>query len=84
MIEYVSIVETDMVIHTAKTKMMTLVVEIKCVGRDADEFDKDTRSSDGLQPKQADLICVHALRKPHLHEIHVVPRGRVFKNIVFT
>ncbi|GJW04041.1 hypothetical protein Tco_1562897 [Tanacetum coccineum] len=36
------------------------------------ETDK-TGSSDGLQPKQADLSCVHALNEPHLHEIHVVP-----------
>nr|GEW81334.1 putative reverse transcriptase domain-containing protein [Tanacetum cinerariifolium] len=55
MIEYVSIVETDMVIHTAKTEMMTLVVKIECVGMNFDEFDKETRSSDGLQTKQADL-----------------------------
>nr|GEU51241.1 hypothetical protein [Tanacetum cinerariifolium] len=54
MIEYVSILETDMVIYTAKTKMMTLVVEIECVGRDADKFDKETGSSNGLQPKQVD------------------------------
>nr|GEY82949.1 hypothetical protein [Tanacetum cinerariifolium] len=59
MTEYVSIVETDMVIHTVKTKMMKLVVEIQCVGMNADEFDKETGSSDGLQPKQADLSCVH-------------------------
>ncbi|GJW16941.1 plant UBX domain-containing protein 4-like protein [Tanacetum coccineum] len=39
----------------------------------SDEFDKETESSDGLQPKQADLSCVHALNKLHLHEIHVVP-----------
>ncbi|GJY81803.1 uncharacterized mitochondrial protein-like protein [Tanacetum coccineum] len=44
-----------------------------CFGKSFDEFDKETRSSDGLQPKQADLSCVHALNEPHLHEIHVVP-----------
>ncbi|GKE98379.1 hypothetical protein Tco_0021730 [Tanacetum coccineum] len=38
-----------------------------------DEFDKGIRSSDGLQPKQADLSCVHALNELHLHEIRVVP-----------
>ncbi|GJV17084.1 hypothetical protein Tco_1362407 [Tanacetum coccineum] len=38
-----------------------------------DEFDKETVSSDRLQPKQADLSCVHTLNEPHLHEIHVVP-----------
>nr|GFC93877.1 hypothetical protein [Tanacetum cinerariifolium] len=67
MIKYVSIVETDMVIHTAKTEMMTLVVEIEYVGINADEVDKETRSSDGLQPKRADLSCVHALNEPRLH-----------------
>ncbi|GJY62477.1 hypothetical protein Tco_0463134, partial [Tanacetum coccineum] len=35
-------------------------------------FDKEIGLSDGLRPKQADLSCVHALNKPHLHEIHVV------------
>nr|GEU99952.1 hypothetical protein [Tanacetum cinerariifolium] len=34
-----------------------------------DAFDKETGSSDGLQPKQVDLSCVHALNEPHLHEI---------------
>nr|GEY82845.1 hypothetical protein [Tanacetum cinerariifolium] len=43
-------VKTDMVIHTAKTEMMKLVVEIECVSMNADEFDKETGSSDGLQP----------------------------------
>ncbi|GKF67573.1 hypothetical protein Tco_0197252, partial [Tanacetum coccineum] len=64
MIDELSIVETDMVIHTMETDMVKLVV---------DKFDKETGSSNGLQPKQADLSCVHALNEPHLHEIHVVP-----------
>nr|GEW39525.1 hypothetical protein [Tanacetum cinerariifolium] len=55
------------------TDMMKLVVEIECFGMTADEVDKETGSSDGLQPKQADLSCVHALNEPHLHKIHVVP-----------
>nr|GEX41861.1 hypothetical protein [Tanacetum cinerariifolium] len=55
--------------------MIKLVVEIECVGMNADEFDKEIRSSDGLQPKQADLSCVHALNEPHLCEIHVVPKN---------
>nr|GEW97673.1 hypothetical protein [Tanacetum cinerariifolium] len=62
-----------MVIHTAKTKMMKLVVEIKCVGMNDDEFDKETGSSDGLQQEQVDLNYVHALNEPHFHKIHVVP-----------
>ncbi|GJY56827.1 hypothetical protein Tco_0455942 [Tanacetum coccineum] len=73
MIDELSIVETDKVIHTVETDMVKLVVEIECFGKSFDEFDKETGSSDGLQPKQADLSCVHALNEPHLHEIHVVP-----------
>ncbi|GKD90211.1 hypothetical protein Tco_1365718, partial [Tanacetum coccineum] len=41
-------------------------------GMSSDEFDKKTGSSDGLQPKQADMSCVHALNELHLHEVHVV------------
>nr|GEY69535.1 hypothetical protein [Tanacetum cinerariifolium] len=74
MIDYMSIIETDKVIHTAKTDMMKLVVENECFNMSFDEFGKEIRSSDGLQPKQANLSCVHALNEPHLHEIHVVPR----------
>nr|GFD49258.1 hypothetical protein [Tanacetum cinerariifolium] len=65
-------VENDKVIHTVKTDMMKLVVEIECFDMSFNEFDKETGSSDGLQPKQADLSCVHALNEPRLHEIHVV------------
>nr|GEX62997.1 hypothetical protein [Tanacetum cinerariifolium] len=67
-------VKTNMVIYTTKIEMVKLVVEIECVGMNADEFDKETGSSDGLQPEQADLNCIHALNEPHLHEIHVVPK----------
>ncbi|GJV57346.1 hypothetical protein Tco_1458351 [Tanacetum coccineum] len=73
MIDELSIVETDKVIHTVETNMVKLVVEIECFGMSFDEFDKEIGSSDGLQPKQADLSCVHALNEPYLHEIHVVP-----------
>ncbi|GJU54830.1 hypothetical protein Tco_1228544 [Tanacetum coccineum] len=73
MIDELSIVKTDKVIHTVETDMVKLVVEIECFGMSFDEFDKETESSDELQPMQADLSCVHALNKPHLHEIHVVP-----------
>nr|GEV19117.1 reverse transcriptase domain-containing protein [Tanacetum cinerariifolium] len=72
MIKCVRIVEIDMVIHTAKTDMMKLVVEIECVGMSANVFDKETGSSDGLQLEQAELNFIHALNEPHLHEIHVV------------
>nr|GEY08633.1 hypothetical protein [Tanacetum cinerariifolium] len=38
-----------------------------------DALVEETGSSDGLQPKQADLSYVHALNNLHLHEIRVVP-----------
>nr|GEV99932.1 hypothetical protein [Tanacetum cinerariifolium] len=63
----------DKVIHIVKTDIVKLVVEIESFGMSSDEFDKETWSSDGLQPKQADMSCVHALNELHLHEIHVVP-----------
>ncbi|GJU72359.1 hypothetical protein Tco_1263764 [Tanacetum coccineum] len=67
------IVETNKVNHAVETDMVKLMVEIKGFGMSVDELDKETGSSDGLQPKQADLSCVHALNEPHLHEIHVFP-----------
>ncbi|GJS20803.1 hypothetical protein Tco_0449435 [Tanacetum coccineum] len=63
MIDELSIFETDKVIHTVETDMVKLVVEIECFGMSFDKFDKETRSSDGLQPKQADLSCVHAVKR---------------------
>ncbi|GKE06225.1 hypothetical protein Tco_1398243 [Tanacetum coccineum] len=73
MIDCLSIVETDKEIRTVETDTVKLVVEIESFGMSSDEFDKETGSSDGLQPKQEDLSCVHALNELHLHEIHVVP-----------
>ncbi|GJZ94921.1 hypothetical protein Tco_0667124 [Tanacetum coccineum] len=73
MIDCLSIVETEKVIHTVKTDKVKLVVEIESFGMSSDEFDKEIEPSDGLQPKQADLSCVHALNELHLHEIHVFP-----------
>ncbi|GJY14801.1 hypothetical protein Tco_0385223, partial [Tanacetum coccineum] len=61
------------VIHIVEIYIMKLVVEIESYSMGADEFDKETGSSDGLQLKQSDLSCVHALNEHHLHEIHVVP-----------
>nr|GFC50336.1 hypothetical protein [Tanacetum cinerariifolium] len=60
-------------IHTEKTEMMRLVVEIEYVGKIADAFDKAIESFDGLQPEQVNLNYVHALNEPHLHETRVVP-----------
>ncbi|GJX75453.1 hypothetical protein Tco_0314048 [Tanacetum coccineum] len=73
MIDCLCIIETDKVIHTMETDIVKLVVEIESFGMNFDEVDKETRSSDGLQLKQADLSCVHALNELHLHEIRVVP-----------
>ncbi|GKE24065.1 hypothetical protein Tco_1435577, partial [Tanacetum coccineum] len=73
MIDCLSIVETDKVIHIMETDIVKLVVETESFGMSVDEFDKEIGSYDGLQPKQADLSCVHALNELHLHEIHVVP-----------
>nr|GEW68487.1 retrovirus-related Pol polyprotein from transposon TNT 1-94 [Tanacetum cinerariifolium] len=60
------------VIHIVKNDIVKVVVEIESFGMSFDEFDKETRSFDGLQPKQADLSCVHELNELHLHEIYVV------------
>nr|GEX88278.1 hypothetical protein [Tanacetum cinerariifolium] len=73
--DYLSIDENDKVNHIVVTDMMKLVVEVECFERSFDDVDKGTGSSDGLQPKQANLSCVHALNEPHLHEIHVIPRA---------
>ncbi|GJZ19239.1 hypothetical protein Tco_0555829, partial [Tanacetum coccineum] len=69
---FLGIVETEKVIHTVETDIVKLVVEIESFSMSSDEFDKETRSSDGLQPKQADQNYIHALNELHLHEIHVV------------
>ncbi|GKF77338.1 hypothetical protein Tco_0229808, partial [Tanacetum coccineum] len=73
MIDFLSIVETDKVIHIVEIDIVKLVVEIKSLGMSADKFDKETGSSDRMLPKQADLSCVHALNELHLHEIYVFP-----------
>nr|GFA58166.1 hypothetical protein [Tanacetum cinerariifolium] len=69
----INTVKTDMVIHNTKTEIMRVMVEMECVGKIADAFDKATVSSDGLQPEEVDLNYVHALNEPYLDEIHVVP-----------
>nr|GEY74922.1 ribonuclease H-like domain-containing protein [Tanacetum cinerariifolium] len=58
--EYKGVAKTDMVIHTIETNIVRHVDEIESFGKSSDEFDKETRSSNGLLPKQADLSCVHA------------------------
>nr|GEV30242.1 hypothetical protein [Tanacetum cinerariifolium] len=73
MIDWLGIVKTNKVNHIVETDIVKLVVKIESFGMSSDEFDKETGSSDGLQPKQADLSCIHALSELYLHEIHVVP-----------
>nr|GEZ71060.1 hypothetical protein [Tanacetum cinerariifolium] len=51
MIDCLSISETYRVNHTVEIDIMKLVVEIESYGMSADELDKKTGSSDGLQPK---------------------------------
>nr|GEU46043.1 hypothetical protein [Tanacetum cinerariifolium] len=75
MIDWLGITETDKVNHIVETDIVKLVV--KNFGMSFDEFDKETGSSDGLQPKQANLCCVHALNELHLYEIHVFLSGRL-------
>nr|GEU48186.1 hypothetical protein [Tanacetum cinerariifolium] len=62
----------ELVPRPDKVMVITLKWIYKSFGMSSDEFVKETRSSDGFPPKQADLSCVHALRKLSLHEIHVV------------
>ncbi|GJW69523.1 hypothetical protein Tco_0126440 [Tanacetum coccineum] len=56
-------------ISAVETDKVKLVLEIESFDMSSDEFDKETRSSDGLQPKEAGLSCVHALNALHLHGI---------------
>nr|GFB92300.1 hypothetical protein [Tanacetum cinerariifolium] len=70
MVDWLSNVETDKVIHTVETNILRHMDETKSFGK----FDKETRSSDGLLPKQADLSYIHALKELHSHEIRVVPK----------
>ncbi|GJU55519.1 hypothetical protein Tco_1229233 [Tanacetum coccineum] len=72
MMDWLSSVETDKVIHTVETDIVKLVVEIESFGMSTYDFDKETVSIDEVQLKQADLSYVHALNELHLHEIRVV------------
>nr|GEU48061.1 hypothetical protein [Tanacetum cinerariifolium] len=65
--------EDDTVLHTKKTGMLMLVVEIDVGGMTADVVDKLACSSDDVQPRQVDLRCAHALIELHWHDIHVDP-----------
>ncbi|GJV36057.1 hypothetical protein Tco_1408534 [Tanacetum coccineum] len=61
MIDELSIIETDEVIHTVETDMVKLVVDdVESSGKSADEIDKETVSFGEMQLKQEDRSCVHA------------------------
>nr|GFD27596.1 hypothetical protein [Tanacetum cinerariifolium] len=48
MIDWLSIVETDKMIHTVETDIVKLMVEIESFGMKSDKFDAESGSSDGL------------------------------------
>nr|GFC27099.1 hypothetical protein [Tanacetum cinerariifolium] len=67
--------KNDMVIHTEKTGMMRLVVEIEYDGKIADVFDKATWSFDGLLPERKSVqeLRVHLkLFQLHVVDIHII------------
>ncbi|GKA23896.1 zinc finger BED domain-containing protein DAYSLEEPER [Tanacetum coccineum] len=53
MIDCLSIVEIDKVLHIMETGIVKLVVEIESFVMSSDKFDKETGSSDGLQPNES-------------------------------
>ncbi|GJX29592.1 hypothetical protein Tco_0237671 [Tanacetum coccineum] len=57
MVDWLSIVETDKVIHTMEIDIVKLVVEIESFGMSFDSFDKRPGPSYGVQPKQADRVA---------------------------
>ncbi|GJZ07216.1 hypothetical protein Tco_0541009 [Tanacetum coccineum] len=73
MIDELSIIETDKVIHTVKTDKEKQIVDVESSGKGANKIDKETVSFGEMQLKQEDQICVHASIELHLHDVHVVP-----------
>ncbi|GJW15746.1 hypothetical protein Tco_0019879 [Tanacetum coccineum] len=73
MIDELSIVETDKVIHTVETDKVKQIVDVESSGKSVDEIDKETVSFGEIQLKQKDRSCVHASIELHLHAVHVVP-----------
>nr|GEW02658.1 hypothetical protein [Tanacetum cinerariifolium] len=60
--------EDDTVLHTEKTGMLMLMVEIDVGGMTAGVVDKLTYSYDDVQSKQVDLRYAHALTGLHWRE----------------
>ncbi|GJS40623.1 hypothetical protein Tco_0565666 [Tanacetum coccineum] len=73
MINELSIVETEKVIHTVETDKVKQIVDVESSGKSVDEIDKETVSFGEMQLNQDDRICVHASIELHLHAVHVVP-----------
>nr|GEX01801.1 hypothetical protein [Tanacetum cinerariifolium] len=69
--------EDDMVLHTEKTGMLMLVVEIDVGGMTTVKVDKLTCSSDDVGPKQVDL------RRESIQELHVYLKLFQFYIVVF-
>ncbi|GKA01974.1 hypothetical protein Tco_0674639 [Tanacetum coccineum] len=73
MIDELSIIETEKVIHTVEIDKVKQIVDVESSGKSADKIDKETMSFGEMQLKQEDQSCVHASIELHLHVIHVVP-----------
>ncbi|GJY19205.1 hypothetical protein Tco_0390696 [Tanacetum coccineum] len=64
MVDWLSILETDKVIHTVETDIVKIVDEIESFGMSFDEFDKETGSSDGYnQSKRIGITDIYATTK---------------------
>ncbi|GJX89782.1 hypothetical protein Tco_0343108 [Tanacetum coccineum] len=78
MIDWLSIVETDKVIHIVEIDIVKLLVEIESFGMSSDEFDKETGSSNayGNQSKRMkgiQKLGVHLkLFQFHIVDVHVI------------
>ncbi|GJW36980.1 hypothetical protein Tco_0059900 [Tanacetum coccineum] len=84
MIDELSIIETDKVIHIVKTDKVKQIIDVESSSKSAHEIDKETVSIGEMQLKQEDRSCVYASIELHLHVVHVVSTGRVFRNLVLT
>ncbi|GJV77423.1 hypothetical protein Tco_1509007 [Tanacetum coccineum] len=82
MIDELSFVETDKVIHTMEMNKVKQIVDVESSGKSAgaDEIDKETVSFGEMQLKQEDRSCVHASTELHLHAVHVFPRIKDYCN----
>ncbi|GJX67574.1 hypothetical protein Tco_0303301 [Tanacetum coccineum] len=60
MIDELSIVETNKVIHIVETDKVKQIVDVESSGKSADEINKETVSIGEMQLKQEDRSCVHA------------------------